>query len=65
LQDNPRPADIDEVTHGLAVEGWRCPPYGGHVEGTKGADNPGRMMELCQPTPSERKPYPVPKPRVY
>ena len=65
LSDNPKPAHINEIIHGLEVEGWKCPPYGGKVEATKApAADPKRMQEICQgssPADVER-PYPCPKP---
>lgn len=64
LSDDPKPAHIDEIAKGIKVEGWKCPPYGGPVEATKGTDNPQRMKELCQGTPPSylKRPYPCPKP---
>ena len=44
LSDDPQPAHISEIAHGLKVEGWKCPPYGdGPVEATRGTQNPQRM----------------------
>ena len=51
FSDDPAPADINEIAHGIEVEGWKCPPYGGPVEATKGTDNPQRMNELCVGAP--------------
>lgn len=64
LSDDPRPAHIDEVARGIKEEGWKCGPYGGPVEATKGSANPQRMKELCQGCPPsyEHRPYPCPKP---
>ena len=64
LCDNPKPAHIDELAHGIEIEGWKCGPYGGSVEATKGTRNPKRMKELCQGSaPSDvNRPYPCPKP---
>ena len=64
LSIDPKPAHIDEIAHGLAVEGWKCGPYGGPVEATKGTKNPGRMREICQGAPPShfQRPYPCPKP---
>jgi len=59
---NPPPATIKELSKGIAEEWWKCPAYGGEVVATLGTDNPQRMKEVCQPTPSETKPYPMPKP---
>lgn len=41
LSDDPKPAHIQEIAHGIEVEGWKCPPYGGPVEATRGTSNPG------------------------
>lgn len=64
FSDDPKPADINEIAHGIAVEGWKCPPYGGPVEATKGTENPERMRELCVGAPASynKRPYPCPKP---
>ena len=62
LSVNPEPTHIQELAHGLEIEGWTCPPYGGDVYAANGTDNPERMKEICQPTPSNRKPFPMPKP---
>jgi alpha-L-fucosidase 2 len=62
--DDPKPAHIDEVAHGLEVEGWKCPPVGTTAEALRGTKNPQRMRELCQGVPPsyEKRPYPNPKP---
>ncbi len=64
LEIDPKPAHIQEISQGIQVEGWKCPPYGGPVEATRGTQNPGRMRELCQGAPPSyvRRPYPCPKP---
>ena len=65
LGDDPKPAHIDEVAHGIEVEGWKCPPYGeSKPVATKGTQNPQRMLELCQGAPPSynKRPYPCPKP---
>ena len=64
LSDDPRPPHIDEIAHGIQVEGWKCGPYGGPVTATRGTKNPKRMQELCQGAPPSynRRPYPCPKP---
>ena len=65
LSDDPKPAHISEIAHGIKVEGWKCPPYGGGpVEALRGTQNPQRMNELCQGAPPsyQRRPYPCPKP---
>ena len=63
--DDPRPPHIDEIAHGIAVEGWKCPPYGGaEAVALNGTDNPERMKEVCSGAPPSyvRRPYPCPKP---
>ncbi|MCR4413337.1 MAG: GH116 family glycosyl-hydrolase [Thermoguttaceae bacterium] len=64
LSDDPKPAHISEIAHGIRVEGWKCPPYGGPVEATRGTANAQRMKELCQGAPPSyvKRPYPCPKP---
>ena len=64
LSDDPKPARISEIAHGIQVEGWKCPPYGGPVEATRGTTNSHRMKELCQGAPPSyvKRPYPCPKP---
>jgi hypothetical protein len=65
LRDNPKPTHIDELAHGIEVEGWKCPPYSGPAEATRGpAKNPKRMQEICQGAPPSvmNRPYPCPKP---
>ena len=64
LSDDPKPAHIDEIARGIRDEGWKCGPYGGPVEATRGTKNPERMRELCQGAPPSytRRPYPCPKP---
>jgi len=61
---DPMPAHINEVAHGIEVEGWKCGPYGGPVEATRGTADPGRMREICQSCPPSyvQRPYPCPKP---
>ena len=49
--DDPKPPHINEVAHGIEVEGWKCGPYGGPVEATRGTKNPKRMREICQSCP--------------
>lgn len=63
--DDPRPAHIEEIAHGIKVEGWKCVPYGERpAEALHGTKNAARMQELCQGTPPSYKdrPYPCPKP---
>jgi hypothetical protein len=65
FSDDPPPAHIDEIAHGIRDEGWKCPPYGnGAVEATKGTSNPKRMAEICRGCPPSYhdRPYPCPKP---
>lgn len=65
LSDDPKPARIDEIAHGIEVEGWKCPPYGdGPPVATRGTEHPERMKELCQGAPPSynHRPYPCPKP---
>jgi hypothetical protein len=62
---NPRPTDIEELGHGIAVERWRCGPYGfdpSRVKALAGTDNPERMKEICTSPPCLATPYPMPKP---
>ena len=63
--DDPKPPTIQEIAHGIAVERWKCNPYGdGEAVALGGTDNPQRMKELCKGTPPSyfRRPYPCPKP---
>jgi len=64
LSDDPKPAHIEEIARGIRDEGWKCGPYGGPVEATRGTKDPKRMRELCQGAPPSynRRPYPCPKP---
>ncbi len=65
LSTDPRPAHISEVAHGIQVEGWKCPPYGGGpIIATHGTTNEPRMKELCTGCPPSysKRPYPCPKP---
>lgn len=65
LSEDPKPAHIKEIEHGVEVEGWKCPPYGGKVVATKSPpSDPQRMWEICQGSPPSYKnfPYPCPKP---
>lgn len=64
LSDDPKPARIEEIARGIQEEGWKCGPYGGPVEATRGTKNPARMEELCQGSPPsyKQRPYPCPKP---
>jgi len=63
--DDPKPPHIREIAHGIAVEGWKCPPYGdAEPVALHGTDNPERMKELCKGAPPSysKRPYPCPKP---
>jgi hypothetical protein len=60
---DPRPAHIREVAKGILEEGWKCGPYGGPVEATKGSSNPERMREICQGCPPSYHDYPFPCPK--
>lgn len=64
LSDDPKPVHIDEIARGIRDEGWKCGPYGGPVEATRGTKAPKRMHEVCQGSPPSYKhrPYPCPKP---
>ena len=63
LSDDPKPAHISEIAHGIKVEGWKCPPYGGGtVEATRGTSNPQRMKELCQGRRPATRSAPTPAP---
>ena len=64
MSDDPKPVHIDEIAHGIEVEGWKCGPYGGPVVATRGTKNPERMREICQGCPPSyhQRPYPCPKP---
>ncbi len=64
-RDDPPMAKISEIAHGIAVEHWKCTPYGDGVPvALAGTDNPQRMKELCQAVPPSyaKRPYPCPKP---
>jgi len=63
--EDPVPPHIKEIAHGIAVEGWKCPPYGtAPPVALHGTDNPERMKELCKGAPPSyvKRPYPCPKP---
>jgi len=63
--DDAKPAHIDEIARGIAVERWKCGPYGGDEPvALNGTADPARMKELCRGTPPSycRRPYPCPKP---
>ena len=64
LSDDPKPAHIDEIAHGIKVEGWKCGPYGGPVQATRGTQNPERMRELCQGGPAQLHAEAVPLPEA-
>ena len=62
--EDAKPAHINEIARGIEIEGWKCGPYGGPVEATRGTKNAERMREICQGTPPSyfKRPYPCPKP---
>ena len=64
LSEDPKPAHISEIAHGIEVERWKCGPYGGPVEALNGTKDEKRMKELCQGAPPSyvTRPYPCPKP---
>jgi len=64
LHDNPRPAHIKEVADGILKEGWKCAPWGGDVQATRGSADNKRMREICQGSPPSyiNYPFPCPKP---
>ena len=59
---NPEPAHVEEIVRGLTKERWVCGAYDGEVTALNGSADARRMREICQPTPSELRPYPMPKP---
>lgn len=65
---NPKPMDIEELCHGLEVEGWSSPPADtvtydqGELIALNGTDNPERMRECLKNVPTGKLPYPCPKP---
>ena len=71
LSESPKPAHIDEVAHGIEVEGWKTTgrfkngwkEYEVLVEATRGTKNPKRMQEIGDRSVTDcRWPYPGPKP---
>ena len=47
--DDPKPPHIKEIAHGIAEEGWKCPPYGeSEPVALKGTKNPQRMRGVVQ-----------------
>lgn len=62
---DPVPVDIEEFRYGLAVEHWRCGPYGGAAEALNGPSrDPQRLFEVCQGCSKScnQSLYPCPKP---
>jgi len=62
---DPEPVDIDELTRGIAVERWKCGPYGGKVEALgEPPRDMERVWEICQGAPKSYNniPYPCPAP---
>ena len=45
--EDAKPAHINEIARGIEIEGWKCGPYGGPVEATRGTKNAERMREIC------------------
>ena len=61
---DPDPVDVDEFKRGLLVEGWKCNPYGGEVFATRAeAQDPERMVRICQGSPESYKRFPSPCPK--
>jgi hypothetical protein len=63
--DDPQPPTIAEIAHGIAVERWKCDPYGGGTPvALNGTEDPQRLKELCDGCPPSyrKRPYPCPKP---
>lgn len=60
--DTPKPVHIEELKHGITVEGWKTGR--GEVEALRGSSNPERMREICTGSPRSysKRPYPCPKP---
>jgi hypothetical protein len=60
--DDPKPLDIDELAHGMAVEGWKADFYQ-PIKPLHGTDHPARVKEVSSDPPSYlHRPYPCPKP---
>lgn len=59
--DGP-PLTMDELRHGIAVEGWKAPPYGGEVTALRGTKDAKRMKDCLAGPQSQCRPYPMPKP---
>lgn len=53
---------LDELRHGIEVEGWKAPPYGGEVTALRGTKDPKRMKDCLARPQSQKRPYPMPKP---
>ena len=62
--DDPVPAHIDEIAHGIRDEGWTNESFGiGDISSRVVSDNEKRMQEICTGYPSYAfRPYPCPKP---
>jgi len=62
LSDDPKPLHIDELAHGIAVEGWKA-SFHQFIQPLHGTDHPKRVKEISKDLPSyARRPYPCPKP---
>ena len=60
--DDPKPMHIDELAHGMAVEGWKA-NFFQPIKPIHGTDRPARVKEVSFEPPSyQRRPYPCPKP---
>jgi hypothetical protein len=60
--DDPKPLHIDELAHGIAVEGWKA-EFNQSIKPLHGTTNPQRVKEVSVDPPSyRRRPYPCPKP---
>ena len=60
--DDPKPLDIDELAHGMAVEGWKA-DFLQPIKPLHGTDHPARLKEVSVDPPSyAHRPYPCPKP---
>lgn len=56
------PLTMDELRHGIEVEGWVAPPYGGEVKALRGTKDAKRMKDCLNGPQNQARPYPMPKP---